>query len=71
MLVVCETNSSYIYHLRETDTPQYGGHSQKALCGRKCAWDTKIPVYAFGVTEGRWCKHCLEILKTDYELRPT
>lgn len=60
MMVVCETVSAIVFHLREYDDPdelRYGGHQYprpRTLCDNEAAWDTKIPVAYHNVT----CKAC-------------
>lgn len=48
--IVCETTATITLHARRVDAApiQLGGHSTRvlALCGRKIAWDTRLPLSA-------------------------
>ncbi len=66
--VISETSSSiWHYHLREVvdNKYYYGGGAPPALCGKKVAWDTKIPVEVYGHTDNAmptiWCERCAKL----------
>jgi len=57
--IVCETIAAITSHVRlvdESTPPRLGGHIHDrgpvlALCGRKIAWDTRLPLFAVRCAE--------------------
>jgi len=62
---ICESTAAIVTHVRALSEKGLflgGGADTLSLCGKKMAWDTKIPVSPFTVT----CKDCRVALVAAY-----